>query len=272
MTEPADRLMPFLLAVLIPFLTAGGIPDPDLARLAATETIAAYQAAGSSQLVTVAQIVAFALASLENLRLSAPQDLSLSMKLKLRGNATALNRVSQQATAALDAQRRDPPAAAPDPTEILASLAAAKAVVRQARLRLPPETAKQVDLPNEAAKQVDLPTEAATQRDLPGEASAQVDLPTEAAKPEAAKPEAAKPELAPASKPTANVTQADLAWAAAMTDVATRYSAELPNLPTAQQQPHLARIRALTNIAAMLGKGEAPPLKARLLGSTALRG
>ena len=257
MTEPADRLMPFLLAVLIPFLTAGGIPDPDLARLAATETIAAYQAAGSSQLVTVAQIVAFALASLENLRLSAPQDLSLSMKLKLRGNATALNRVSQQATAALDAQRRDPPAAAPDPTEILASLAAAKAVVRQARLRLPPETAKQVDLP----------TEAATQRDLPGETSAQADLPAEAAK-----PEAAKPELAPASKPTANVTQADLAWAAAMTDVATRYSTELPNLPPAQQQPHLARIRALTNIAAMLGKGEAPPLKARLLGSTALRG
>ena len=62
-------------------------------------------------------------------------------------------------------------------------------------------------------------------------------------------------------QPTANVTQADLAWAAAMTDVATRYSAELPNLPPAQQQPHLARIRALTNIAAMLGKGEAPRSK-----------
>ena len=39
MTEPADRLMPFLIAVLIPFLTAGGIPDPDLARIRALTNI-----------------------------------------------------------------------------------------------------------------------------------------------------------------------------------------------------------------------------------------
>jgi 2-phosphoglycerate kinase len=73
MTQPTDRLMPFLVAVLTPFLTAAGIPDPDLARQAATETIQAYQANGQAQLLTTAQIVAFAFAALENLRLSAPR-------------------------------------------------------------------------------------------------------------------------------------------------------------------------------------------------------
>ena len=102
--QPDGSLMPFLLAVLTPFLTAGGILDPDLARQAATEAIAAY---GDRQLLTTGQVVAFALAALENLRLSAPPDLSLSMKLKLRGNANALNRSSQKASAT---QPPNPPA------------------------------------------------------------------------------------------------------------------------------------------------------------------
>jgi hypothetical protein len=189
MTQPTDRLMPFLLAVLTPFLTAAGIPDPDLARQAATETIQAYKANGQAQLVTTAQIVAFAFASLENLRLSAPQDLSLTMKLKLRGNANALNRASQNATATLETQRRN----------------------------------------------------------------------TESPKTEAQKP-------TPQQQ-----SQTDQAWATAMTDVAKEFTAELKTLPPAEHQAHLTRINALTKIATMLGKGEAPPLKARLLGSTALK-
>ena len=110
MTQPADLLMEFVLSLLVPFLTTGSLTDPALARRAAQETIAAYKAAGQDQLVTIAQLVAFALASLDNLRLSMPQDLSLSMKLKLRGTANALNRSSQRATATLDRQRRDIPA------------------------------------------------------------------------------------------------------------------------------------------------------------------
>jgi hypothetical protein len=183
MTQQTDRLMPFLLAVLTPFLTAAGIPDPDLARQAATETINAYKANSQDQLVTTAQIVAFAFASLENLRLSAPDDLSLSMKLKLRGNANALNRVSQNAAAALERQRRTPE---PAPAA-------------------PPETAK-----------------------------------------------------------------TDLAWAAAMTDVAAEITAELPNLPPAERRTRLAHIGALSETARLLGSGNAPPLKARLLASTSL--
>jgi uncharacterized protein YoaH (UPF0181 family) len=63
---------------------------------------------------------------------------------------------------------------------------------------------------------------------------------------------------------------ADAAWAEAMTDVAAEYQAALPSLSPADQQTHLARIGALSKIAATLSKGEAPSLKARLLGSTAI--
>ena len=223
-TQPAGLLMPFLLAVLTPFLAAGGIPDPDLARLAATETILAYKAAGNDQLMTTAQIVAFAFASLENLRLSAPPDLSLSMKLKLRGNATALNRASHQATTTLETQRPDSqrpntqrPEQEPDPAEILASLETAKTIVQQAQTTPP-----------------------------------------------------AKPPTRDAAQPGTRDT--DVSWAGAMTDIATEYTAELPNLPPEQRRAHLARIGALSKIATMLGRGEAPPLKGRLLGSTAMQG
>jgi hypothetical protein len=48
MTEPADRLMPFLIAVLIPFLTVGGIPDPDLARIRALTNIASMLGNGEA--------------------------------------------------------------------------------------------------------------------------------------------------------------------------------------------------------------------------------
>jgi hypothetical protein len=57
-----------------------------------------------------------------------------------------------------------------------------------------------------------------------------------------------------------------------MTGVAAEYTAELPHLTRAQRQTHLARIAALSQISTMLGAGDAPPLKSRLLGSTTLRG
>jgi hypothetical protein len=213
-TPPPNLLMAFILSLLTPFLMTGGITDIDLARRATAETIAAYKVAGQDQLVTIAQIIAFALTSLDNLRLSLPQDLSLPMKLKLRGNAGALNRASQQATTALENQRRETPAPEPDldPTEILAALETAKTVVQQA------QTATQ-----------------ATRQNPPDR-------------------------------------QTDAAWAAAMTGVAAEYTAELPNLTPAERSVQLARIAALSKIATSLGNGTAPPLKARLLGSTTMQG
>ena len=251
MTEPTDLLMEFVLSLLVPFLTTGSLTDPALARRAAAETIAAYKAAGQDQLVTIAQLVAFALASLDNLRLSMPQDLSLSMKLKLRGNANTLNRASQHATATLDRQRRDITPPERDETEILASLEAAKTVVQQALAAHPPRH--------------------------PGHPPATAGQPQPNRRRRRTARKAATPHPAVAAANGSNIPPAtdrhiDLAWASAMTDVAAEYTAELPHLTPAQRQTHLARIGALSEISTMLGRGDAPPLKARLLGSTTLRG
>ena len=131
------------------------------------------------------------------------------MKLKLRGNANALNRSAQRATATLDRQRQEAmtPPPEPDPAETLAALETAKTVVQQAQ-----------------------------------------------------------------SAPPATDRQIDLSWAGAMTDVATEFTAELGHIRPAQRRTHLARIGALSEIATILGRGDAPPLKARLLGTTSLRG
>ena len=115
MPEPSqsDPLLQVVLSLLTPLLMAGGITDTDLARRAARQAIAACNG-GQGQLVTIAQIVGFAFASLDNLRLSAAPDLSLSMKLKLRGNANALNRSTQRSTAALETHQ--PNTGHPDPS------------------------------------------------------------------------------------------------------------------------------------------------------------
>ena len=109
--NPSDLLLAFALSVIVPLLMAGGIGDAEAARCAAMETIAAYRANGRDQLVSIAQLVGFALVSLDSLRLSVPAELSLPMKLKLRGNANALNRSAQRHTATLEKQRQDAVAA-----------------------------------------------------------------------------------------------------------------------------------------------------------------
>jgi hypothetical protein len=218
MTETTDFMLGFVLSLLTPFLAAGSITDPALIHLAAAETIAAYNApspdrsspdpdrASPDRLIGIAQAVAFALTSVDNLRLSLPPDLSLSMKLKLRGNANALQRSSQRAIPTRDAQPQD--TEPPDPTAILATLETATSEVQRA--------------------QAAPPTHPSTDR------------------------------------------QIDLNWASTMTDIAAEFTTELAQMPPAQRRTHHARIGALSTIASTLGRGDAPPLKARLLGTTAL--
>jgi hypothetical protein len=115
---PASPLMTFVLATLSSMM-APTLIDPRLARLAAEEAVAAYKASGETDWVTIGQIVAFALTALDTLRLSMPDEVSLSLKLKLRGNANAANRAARDTTALLAKARHAPePAAraAPPPT------------------------------------------------------------------------------------------------------------------------------------------------------------
>jgi hypothetical protein len=106
MTETnTDALMEILPGLLAPLLMNGTVTDPARAHRAAEQAIAQYQPGTQGELVTISQIVAFALSAIDNLRLSMPDEVSLTMKLRLRGNANALNRASLQAVQALDKAR-----------------------------------------------------------------------------------------------------------------------------------------------------------------------
>ena len=104
---PESALLDYLLAVLASVM-APALDDPALARKAAQQAIDAYQPQTTHELLATGQILAFALTALEALRLSAPEDVSPSMKLKLRGNANGLNRAARDNTRILDAIRHTP--------------------------------------------------------------------------------------------------------------------------------------------------------------------
>jgi len=128
MTDHADSpLLEFLLVVLASVMGAG-LGDAALARRAAVEAIEAYQPRGQGELIATGRILAFAMAGLDTLRLSAPADLSPSMKLKLRGTANGLNRSAKDngvlrgagpasGSAVTEADSAPPPAVPPPPPE-----------------------------------------------------------------------------------------------------------------------------------------------------------
>ena len=105
--QPASPLMTFILTALAAMM-APTLNDLALARLAAREAIDAYQARGQHELMTIGQIVAFAVTALDTLRLSMPDDLPLPMKLRLRGNANGLNRASRDCTRSLEKAQISP--------------------------------------------------------------------------------------------------------------------------------------------------------------------
>jgi hypothetical protein len=248
--EP-NALLEFVVGLLVPFLATAA--PAELARRAAEETIDAYKATGPEQLVTVSRLVTFAFAALDNIRLSMPPELDLPMKLKLRGNAGTLDRASHRASAVLDRQRQAAPPVQRDEAEVLAALAEAQQAVRAAQEAQhaacqAPESQHAVHHSQEAQLAVR----------------------------QARKPQSQAPDQ-PAARPTQPYGPApsaphhdDVAWATAMTQVATEFTAELPAMPHAQQQAQLARIAALAHVSGALAKGEAPPRKARLLHSTTL--
>jgi len=117
-THPSDILLECVLGFLTPLLMAGCSCDLGHARMAAIETLASYQARTQAELVKIAQIIGFGLIAMDNLRLSMA-DVSLSMRLRLRGGANALNRSAQQNHRALEKSRcgipRQPGPAEPSP-------------------------------------------------------------------------------------------------------------------------------------------------------------
>ena len=107
--HPSEILMALIVTLLAPMFLGVTAGDISLARLAALETVNAYQARNQADLIAIAQIIACGLAALGSLSLSMDDDISLSMTLRLRGSAVALNRSAEQNRRVLNQPLRDNP-------------------------------------------------------------------------------------------------------------------------------------------------------------------
>ncbi len=119
-SNPANALIDVISALLVPMFLIASNGDVALARTAAIQTVSAYRVQNQVDLVTVAQILAFGLGALGSLALSMADDLSLSMILRLRGNANACSRSAEQHRRALRASPeaiQDAPSAIPEPRD-----------------------------------------------------------------------------------------------------------------------------------------------------------
>ena len=194
-----DVLINLISAFLTPMFLVASNGDLRLAEMAALQTIDAYRVQNKADIVTVAQIVAFGLATLGSLGLSMNDDLSLSMILRLRGNANACNRSAEQLRRALRESHEGPPAR---------------------------------EFPSED-----------TPQGPPSEAPAQ---------PHPAQPHPAQPHPARSMTPDQHRRAA---WAAAFTEVAAEFTAELPNLPPDEQRAASIKADALNSSASALLSG-----------------
>ena len=114
-------LMETVLNRLAALFLTGAAGDPNAARLAAAEMLAAYNPRTGVELRLAANIVAFGFQSLEALAQAAAPDMPLTRILRLRGGAVTLSRESAKAErrlAELQQARQDAAATTePQPTE-----------------------------------------------------------------------------------------------------------------------------------------------------------
>jgi len=127
-----NPLLTVIIGVITPFLIAGGIVDAALARTAALQAIDACRSDTRGSLIGIGQVVGFALASLDSLRLSAAPELSLAMTLKLRANATAMHRATQTGAVRVETPLQVENTAAEDEA-LAAAEAEANTALQQAR-------------------------------------------------------------------------------------------------------------------------------------------
>ncbi len=272
--HPSDILLDFIVAFLAPMFLGVSGGDIGFARMAALETVNAYRAGDQADLIAIAQIIACGLTALGSLSLSMADNLSLSMTLRLRGNAVALDRAAEHNRRALKQIRRAdpsvprpmdgvqadlPPDQAAYEAEVVAGVAAAQARVAQtcvAQARAAEARAAQTPA-----------TEIQTAQTRAAEARAPLHAVTPAAAIRTSAPPvtpAADPAPArdsPAAADPADLTQRQWQsmWAAAMTEVAGEFTADLKNLPPDARRAASCRAAALSSCANQLLLAELPP-------------
>lgn len=227
-TNPSDILISLIVTLLAPMFLGAAGGDIGFARMAAIETVSAYRARNLADLIAIAQIIGYGLAALGSLSLSMADDLSLSMTLRLRGNANALTRSAERNRRALENTRSDnmtshhpaidPESEAPAATEAGDENEAAMLAGVTAARKLAAETRAHV------------PAEAQATQPVPTLGSAPIATP------------------APASQVT--IEQRNQAqWASAMIKEAEKLSASLNKLPPAERRQASLRVATLTTTA-----------------------
>ncbi len=243
-SHPSDILMTLIVAFLAPMFLSASAGDIGFARMAAIETVNAYRLRNQADLVAVAQIIAFGLAALGSLSLSMADDISLSMTLRLRGNANALNRSAEQNRRVLrEAQGHDPiahpaatatePVTRPDDDQAAAALrrdvAAAQQLAAQAEARLRAPQCAAADQPSALSP---APIASST----------------------------AAPPATPNATPLDSEQRHQAMWAIAMVQEAGEISANILNLPPAERRIASIRAAALSSAAnELLTASNAPP-------------
>lgn len=118
---PVERLRDQAISALLPFFTGGHVGDELAARTVAEGLLDDYKPATPKELQLSAQIIALGWASLACVSASmVVKDQSVEDMMRLQGHAIALDRLSQKATKALEARRkeraRNPDAIPPEST------------------------------------------------------------------------------------------------------------------------------------------------------------
>ena len=213
--------------------------------MAAIETVNAYRASHAADLIAVAQIVAYGLAALSSLSLSFGDELSLSMILRLRGNACALNRSAEQNRRAIrENQTADP---APHRAAAMAAPEPPAAIEQH-----PATTRPNAFMNDEAAKM------------LADEASARLLRRAEQSVDRAPDP-APSSNPAPSSKPipataqTVSEKRHQEMWAIAMASEASEITASIPGLPPTERNAASIRAGMLSSTANQLLTGANRP-------------
>jgi len=220
--EPANTLANLILMLLTPMFLWSTEGDVRLAYAAAAQTVNEYRIANRLSLFTVAKIIAFDIATLSSLSQSMYEDVSILLALRLRGNATGLDRSGERNRRKLEQESR--PGAGQSEESVEAAVAEAQRMVCEAKARVQATKASEAETQPPAGP-------------APGAEPAAVAAPAARTADERHRP----------------------ARADAMAAVAGEFAAGLEDLPPEERWKEMARIKALTTAAGELSSGTAPP-------------
>ena len=219
-----QRLLDVIVILLTPLFLDAADNNIPLAHAAARHTIEEYRARSGVDLLLVAQIVAFSLASIAVLMQSFQEDLSLEVKLRLQGKANTLNRTADRARKALDQTRQEPPPLSAqeerDEAEIVAKIAELSATSGRGAAPAPAPAAQPIPAPAAHALQP-------------------IETPA-------------------ALLPPRTEEQNRAMWLNAFVEAAEEITTSLPNLPPDQRRSATIYATSLNNVARELRNGPLP--------------